>query len=147
MTLNRVVTVLVGLIMLGSASAGNIYRCEVDGHVTFSQTSCPGADTTERVEVDIDPVGTSGLREGERAMLDGVRAREAEDRAYKRSQYDRDVRYHLQPSERRKIKSLERERRALNDRLGGASVGDGIAIRSQIRAIDNEIARIRAPKW
>jgi len=80
-------------------------------------------------------------------MLQGVEAREAEDRAYKRNAYDRDVRYHLQPSERRKIKSLERERRDLVDRLGRASVGDGISIEAQIRSIDNEMARIRASKW
>jgi hypothetical protein len=138
---------IAALTIANSVLAGNIYRCEVDGHTTFSQTPCPGADTTERVEVDIAPIGTSGLREGERRMLEGAEARDSAALERRNSAYDRDARYNLQPSERRKIQSLERERRALNDRLGSASVGDGIAIQAQIRAIDNEISRLRAPKW
>jgi len=51
------------------AGAAGVYRCEVDGRVTYSQTRC--APNAARVEVDTSPTGLGGpLSSGAAAMVD-----------------------------------------------------------------------------
>lgn len=143
----RTAVVLATLVLTTTTQAGGVYRCEQDGHVTFSQVPCGPGGTP----ADFTPLssGGSGLRPGERALLNNVRSREAEERAYKRHRYEQDARHHVDYGDRLKIRELEMEKGALTKSLsrGSKSFGERRAIEARIIGIDRQIEQIRAPKW
>lgn len=142
----KITVTLAALLAAGALPAADIYRCEVDGHVTFSQTPCGGG--AQRIEVDISPTGVDGLRPGERAMLDDVNARDEQDLGYKRYKADQYQRHHVGFSDRQRIKKLENDRRRLQESLdSGASVGKSWSVKTEIDGINRQIEQIRSPKW
>jgi len=84
------------------------------------------------------------LRPGELEMLRKIEAEESARLERRNDAYQRDVENHLTFNQRMEIKRLERKKRELLDKMGNnASLGSGWAYGEEIRAIDNEMARIR----
>jgi hypothetical protein len=122
-----------------SALAGNIYKCQEDGRTVYSQIPCGGS--SERMHVDTAP---AGLRPGEKAMLERAYERDAYSTARRDRAYARDVRKHVSPSERNRIRNLERRKRELQKEARGATLGQGFAIDREIDGINSEIQQIRS---
>lgn len=126
-----------------------IQKCVTpSGDTVFTDLECPsGSQPAGTVTYESRP--SSGLRPGEREMLERIEAEEAEERDAKRYGRERDARHHVSYGDRLKIRELEMEKRSLNRELtrGKKSYGETAAIRTQIRGIDRQIEQLRLPKW
>lgn len=122
-----------------AAWSGNIYKCQEGGRTAYSQIPCGGS--SERMHVDTAP---SGLRPGEKAMLERAYERDAYSTSRRDRAYARDVRQHVSPSERNRIRNLERRKRELQKEARGATLGQGFAIDREIDGINREIDGIRS---
>jgi len=124
-------------------------RCVTpSGDVIFTDVQCPiGSRPADSIVYGPPPA--SGLRAGEREMLERIEVREANERAAKRHAREREARHHVSYGDRLKIRELEMEKRALNKSLnrGSKSYGEAKTIRSSIRGIDRQIEQLRSPKW
>lgn len=118
------------------------------GDVVFTDFDCPtGSSKAGNIQYQSPP--SSGLRQGERDMLNRMEARDAERQADKRYERQRDERHRVTYGDRKRIRELKMEKSALSKSLtrGSKSYGETAAIRSQIRGIDRQIEQIHAPKW
>lgn len=95
------------------------------------------------------PATADGLRDGEKAMLDRIYAKEAYQRDRKSAAREQSKRHTLSYGEQQQIKRLEQKRHSLSmDRQrGGKSWDENMALSDEIRGIDRQIEQIRAPKW
>ena len=143
------------LAVLGIAppSALAISKCVTpSGDMIFTNTGCPsGSRSAGEMDYETSATGggSDGLREGERAALERIREKEANDSAAKRSSRDRDARYQLSYSDQLKIRELEMDKRSLTQSLswGKKSWAEASAIREEIRGINRQIEQLSAPKW
>ena len=139
--------ILAALVVPQTALA--IAKCVTpSGDVVFTDLDCP-TGSKRAGNIQYKTPRSSGLRQGERDMLNRIEAREAERRADKRYERQRDERHRLTYGDRKRIRELEMEKRALSKSLtrGSKSYGQTSAIRTQIRGIDRQIEQTRAPKW
>lgn len=140
---------LIALSSLAVPSVHAAIRCVTpSGDVIFTDVQCPlGSRPAGRAVYDPEPA--TGLRAGERELLERIEARESDERAAKRYSRERDARHHVSYGDRLKIRELEMEKRALNKSLnrGSKSYGEAKTIRSSIRGIDRQIEQLRSPKW
>jgi len=129
----------------------SMQKCVDDeGNITFTDGACPSGAAGKAYQPSNATMSSgSGLRPGERALLNDVRAKDAEDRYYKRKEYQHDRRHTLTFGDRKRIRELEMEKRSLSKSLtrGSKSWSQNISIRDQIRGIDRQIEQIRSPKY
>ena len=147
--MTRSLVVLIATITILPASSFAIQKCVTpSGDTIFTDLDCP-AGSTPAGSITYESRPSSGLRQGEREMLERIEARKAEQRDAKRYSRERDARHNVGYGDRQKIRELEMEKSALNKSLtrGSKSYGETQAIRSQIIGIDRQIEQIRAPKW
>lgn len=141
--------ILLFLAVVAATSAQAATKCvTASGDTIFTDRGCPAGSTpAETIEYKTRP--SSGLRPGERHMLNRIEDRETEDRAAKRYGRERDARHHVSFSDRQKIRELEIEKGRLSKSItrGSKSYDQTSAIRSQIRGIDRQIEQLRMPKW
>ncbi len=141
--------VLAAAFLVLPASSFAIDKCVTQsGDTIFTDHGCPSG-TTPAGTMNYDYAAPSGLRPGERRMLDSIEAREDREREEKRYARERDARNYVGYSDRKEIKRLEMRKRQLSDSLsrGSKSYGQASAIRSEIRGIDRQIEQIRSPSW
>jgi len=132
-----------------SFTAQAMTKCvDADGRVVYkSGNACPPGYSSGAIQSDT--FSSSGLRDGERRMLDRIEAREAEEQYYKREARRFERRHTLTFGDRKRIRELEMEKGQLSKSLtkGSKSWSQNMGIREQIRGIDRQIEQIRSPKY
>ncbi len=135
---------------IASTPAQAIDKCTMpDGSVMFSDLGCPTDSKTaaEYTLKDNLSTGGSGLRPGEKYMLEGIKADEEYDRAARTYSRQKSSRHYINYGDRNKLRTLERKRDRLSKNLSSRSYSDAIIRREQIRGINRQIDQIKRPKW
>ena len=141
--------ILFAALVAASPASLAIAKCVTpSGDTIFTDHGCPaGSKPRETITYQSRP--STGLRAGERRMLNRIEAREANERAAKQYERERSSRHHVGYSDRKKIRELEMEKRTLSKSLsrGKKTYGQTTVIRSQIHGLNRQIEQLRAPKW
>jgi hypothetical protein len=129
------------LVLSATPAEAMLFKCVADdGHVTYADTPCRQAARAVAIEHDPPPRGPeTGLRPGEREMLERAYRRDDQDRA-RRERAARNSAAEL------RINQLRRRKDALGDEMA-SSIGGAArrkALAEEQRSIEREMSGLRS---
>jgi hypothetical protein len=135
----------IALCALGSAaSAGQMYKCTVNGKVTFSDKPCDTGVAETKVGVYVPPpdYGTMQIKNRQKNMVNQIdRAKAQEEREADWAAQNRGYRAQQEARQKEQCASARIQQRAREDQVRRQGGDDGEAARQQVRRQGEALAQ------